>query len=109
MDVHGPRIVLCPSGAARSTDIRRSGCHMSRTNHTVLSPAALSAALLLCVFLLSFTKLTAQPVRERLSVRELSYSIEPIIQGENARLHVSLSFRGDSSGQTRLLLPLNWS
>ena len=82
---------------------------MSRTNHAVLPLAALSAALLLCVFLLSLTKLTAQPVRERLPIRELTYVVEPIIQGESCRLRVSLTFRGDSSGNSRLLLPLKWS
>ena len=82
---------------------------MSRTNHAVLSPAALSAALLLCIFLLSFTKLAGQPVRERLPVRELTYVVEPICQGESCRLLVGLTFRGNSSGESRLLLPLEWS
>ena len=42
-------------------------------------------------------------------VHELAYSIEPIVEGELARLHVSLTFKGDSSGNSRLLLPLKWS
>lgn len=98
-----------PYRAARSTlTLGCSGCHMSRTNPSVL-PAALGAALLLCVFLLSLTKLTAQPVRERLPVRELTYVVEPIIQGESCRLGVRMTFRGESSGTTRLLLPLEWA
>ena len=55
------------------------------------------------------TKLTARPVREPLAARELTYVVEPIVQGESCRLRVSLIFRGDSSGKTRLLLPLEWA
>jgi len=69
----------------------------------------LRVALLLYVVLFPGTGLVAQPVRERLPVRELTYVVEPIIQGDSCRLRVSLTFRGDSSGKTRLLLPLEWS
>src|SRR5687767_13362994 len=69
----------------------------------------LRVALLLYVVLFPGTGLVAQPVRERLPVRELTYVVEPIIQGESSRLRVSLTFRGDSSGKTRLLLPLEWA
>lgn len=51
----------------------------------------------------------AQPVRERLPVRELTYVVEPICQGESCRLRVGLTFQGDSSGESRLLLPLEWA
>ena len=57
----------------------------------------------------SFNRLMAQPVRERLPVRELTYVVEPICQGESCRLLVGLTFQGDSSGNTRLLLPLEWA
>lgn len=51
----------------------------------------------------------AHPVKERLPLRELSYVVEPIVKGESSELRVSLTFKGDSSGTTRLLLPLEWS
>ena len=82
---------------------------MTRNNHVVRPPTAFGVAFLLYVVLLAGTGIGAQPVRERLPVRELTYVVEPICQGENCRLLVGFSFRGDSSGQTRLLLPLSWS
>src|ERR671913_1032749 len=82
---------------------------MTTTNHVVCPLTALGVALLLYVVLLPKTGIVAQPVRERLPVRELTYVVEPIIQGESRRLLVTLSFRGDSSGKTRLLLPLEWA
>lgn len=55
------------------------------------------------------TRLTARLAREPFAARELAYVVEPIIQGESCRLRVGLTFQGDSSGETRLLLPLQWS
>src|SRR5918992_3939978 len=72
-------------------------------------PTALGVALLLYVVLLPATGVVAQPVRERLPVRELTYVVEPICQGESCRLRVGLTFQGDSSGKTRLMLPLEWA
>src|ERR1044071_1859452 len=82
---------------------------MIRDNNVVRPRTALGAALLLYVVLFPGTGTVAQPVRERLPVRELRYIVEPIIQGESCRLSVSLTFRGSPSGQSRLLLPLEWS
>ncbi len=70
---------------------------------------ALGVALLLYVVLLPGTGVVAQPVRERLPIRELTYTVEPFTQEDKYRLRVSLTFRGDSSGKTRLLLPFEWS
>jgi predicted metalloprotease with PDZ domain len=69
----------------------------------------LGVALLLYLVLLLGTGIAAPPVRERLPVRELTYVVEPICEGENCRLRVGLTFQGDSSGESRLLLPLEWS
>jgi predicted metalloprotease with PDZ domain len=55
------------------------------------------------------TRLTARLAREPFAARELTYVVEPIIQGESCRLRVGLTFQGDSSGDSRLLLPLEWS
>jgi len=82
---------------------------MTRNNHIIRPLTALGLALLLYVVLLPGTALVAQPVRERLPVRELTYVVEPIIQGESCQLRVSLTFRGSPSGESRLLLPLEWS
>ena len=82
---------------------------MTRNNHVVRPPTTLGVALLLYVVLLPGTGIVAQPVRERLPIRELTYVVEPIIQGENCQLRVGLTFQGDSSGESRLLLPLQWS
>lgn len=82
---------------------------MTRNDHAVLPPTALGVALLLYVVLLPGTGIVAQPVRERLPVRELTYVVEPICRGESCRLRISLTFRGDSSGDSRLMLPLEWS
>ena len=82
---------------------------MTRNNHVVRPLTALGVALLLHVVLLPGTGIVAQPVRERLPVRELTYVVEPICQGESCRFLVGLTFQGDSSGESRLLLPLNWS
>lgn len=82
---------------------------MTRNNHVGRPLTALGVALLLHVVLLPVTGIVAQPVRERLPVVELTYVVEPIIQGESCRLLVGLTFQGDSSGKTRLLLPLKWS
>ncbi|HET6893405.1 MAG TPA: hypothetical protein VFH31_20065, partial [Pyrinomonadaceae bacterium] len=54
------------------------------------------------------TRLTARPFTE-LAVRELTYLVEPIVLPESGRLRVSLTFQGNSSGNSRLLLPLEWS
>ena len=82
---------------------------MTRNNHVVRRPTALGVALLLYVVLLLGTGIVAQPVRERLPVCELTYVVEPICEGESCRLVVSLSFQGDPSGESRLLLPSEWS
>ena len=82
---------------------------MSRNNHVVRRLTAPGVALLLYVVLLPGTGNVAQPVRKRLPVRELTYVVEPIIQGESCRLRVSLTFRGNSSGESNLLLPLEWA
>lgn len=82
---------------------------MAGNNHVVRPLTALGVALLLYVVLLPETGMVAQPVRERLPVRELTYVVEPLCEGENCRLVVSMTFQGDSSGNTRLLLPLAWS
>lgn len=82
---------------------------MTRNNHVVRPPTAVGVALLLYVVLLPASGMVAQPARERLPVRELSYVVEPIIQEESCRLRVSLTFQGDASGNSRLLLPLAWA
>jgi predicted metalloprotease with PDZ domain len=82
---------------------------MTRNNHVARPLIALGVALLLYVVLLPGTGIVAQPVRERLPVRELTYVVEPICKGESCRLVVGLTFQGDSSGQSRLLLPLEWA
>src|SRR5919106_6665375 len=82
---------------------------MTGNNHVVRSLTAFGVALLLYVVLLAGTPIVAQPVRERLPIRELTYVVEPICERENCRLVVGMSFRGDSSGNTRLMLPLAWS
>ncbi|HKU72343.1 MAG TPA: hypothetical protein VJR02_00350 [Pyrinomonadaceae bacterium] len=82
---------------------------MTINNHAVRPPTALGIALLLYVVLLPGTGIVAQPVKERLPVRELTYDVEPICEGESCRLLVGLTFQGDSSGESRLLLPLEWS
>src|SRR4029078_12306074 len=79
------------------------------TNHVVAPLTPLGVALLLYVVLLPATGIVAQPVREQLPVRELTYIVEPIIQGDSCRLSVNLTFRGNPSGESRLLLPLEWS
>ena len=71
--------------------------------------AALAVTSLLYVVLLPGIGIAAQPVKERLPVRELTYIVEPIIQGESCRLRVTLTLQGDASGNSRLLLPLEWS
>lgn len=82
---------------------------MTRNNHVVRPLTALGVTLLLYVVLLTVTGVVAQPVKERLPLRELTYVVEPIVQGETSRLRVSLTFQGDLSGTTRLLLPLEWA
>src|SRR5687767_11556239 len=82
---------------------------MTKNNYVVRSLTALGVALLLYVVLLPGTGIVAQPVRERIPVRKLAYVVEPICQGESCRLLVGLTFQGDSSGQSRLLLPLEWA
>ena len=78
---------------------------MTRNNHVVRPLTALCVALLLYVVLLPGTAVVAQPVSERLPVRELTYVVEPIWEGQSCRLLVGLTFQGDSSGEARLLLP----
>jgi predicted metalloprotease with PDZ domain len=82
---------------------------MTRNNHAVQPLTALGVPWLLYVVLLPGTGIVAQPVRERLPVRELTYVVESICQGESCRLLVGMTFQGDSSGKSRLLLPLRWS
>ena len=82
---------------------------MTRNNHVVRPPTALGVALLLYVVLFLATGVVAQPVRERPPIRELTYVVEPICQGESCRLLIGLTFQGDSSGESRLLLPLEWA
>src|SRR5687768_8592750 len=82
---------------------------MTGNNHVVPPLTAPGVALLLYVLLLPGTGIVAQPVRERLPVRELTYVVEPITEGESSRLRVSLTFRGNASGESRLLLPLEWA
>ena len=82
---------------------------MTRNNHVVRPLTAPRAALLLYVVLLTGIGIVAQPVRERLPVRELTYVVEPIIQGESCRLRVSLTFQGNPSGESHLSLPLEWA
>ena len=79
---------------------------MTRNNHKV---RPLSVIFFLCVVLLPWTGIVAQPARSPITVRGLTYVVEPIVQGESCRLSVSLTFDGDSSGNSRLLLPLNWA
>ncbi len=82
---------------------------MTRTHHVVRPLTAPRVALLLCIVLLPGIGVVAQPVKERLPVRELSYVVEPIIEGESCRLRVGLTFQGNQSGESRLLLPLEWA
>jgi predicted metalloprotease with PDZ domain len=82
---------------------------MSRNNYIVRSVIALGAVFLLCVFLLPLNCIAVQPAKSMLSAQKLIYVVEPLFQGETARLLVSLTFQGEPSGKTRLLLPLEWS
>src|ERR687898_2293316 len=83
---------------------------MTRNNRVVRPPTALfAAALLHGVFLIHLTGVAARPANATLAARKLTYVVEPIIQGESCRLRVGLTFQGDSSGKSRLLLPLEWS
>ena len=82
--------------------------HISRTSHLILLSTTLTAALNLCLILLPYT-LKAQPVNKGTVAHELTYVVEPICEGESCRLLVGLTFQGDSSGASRLLLPLEWS
>src|ERR1043166_8774386 len=101
----------CPISCVAEEGLEGNHAHslMTLNNHVVRPLAARGVALLLYVVLLPATGIVAQPVRERLPVRELSYVVEPIIQGESCRLRVSLTFQGDASGNSRLLLPLEWA
>jgi predicted metalloprotease with PDZ domain len=58
---------------------------------------------------LPLTGLAPRPVTALPARRRLTYTVEPFTQEDKYRLRVSLTFRGDSSGKTRLLLPLEWS
>ena len=82
---------------------------MTGNNCVVRRLTALGAALLLCGFLLPLAGVVTQSVRATLTVRELTYVVEPVLQGDSYRFRVSLTFQGDSSGKSRLLLPLEWS
>ncbi len=82
---------------------------MTRNNHVVRPLTAFGAALLLCVLLLPLAGAVTRPVRATLIVRKLTYVVEPVLRGDSYRFSVSLSFQGDSSGKSRLLLPLEWS
>jgi predicted metalloprotease with PDZ domain len=82
---------------------------MTTNNHLVRPLTALGVAFLLYVLLFPGAGVVAEPLREILPVRELTYVVEPICQGESCRLRVSLTFQGDSSGESRLLLPLEWA
>ena len=57
---------------------------MTRNNHLVRPLTAFGVALLLYVVPLPGTGSGAQPVRERLRVRELTYVVEPIMEGRVA-------------------------
>ena len=50
-------------------------------NNQIVRPLALGIALLLYAVLLPGSGVVAQPVRERLPLRELTYVVEPIVQG----------------------------
>ena len=93
----------------RSPHTEEGGGLAQANNHLVRSLTALGVALLLYVVLLPGTGVAAKPGREKLRARELSYVVEPICEKENCRLLVGLTFQGDSSGESRLLLPLAWS
>jgi predicted metalloprotease with PDZ domain len=82
---------------------------MTRNNQVVRPLTAPCVAWLLYLVLFPGTGIVAQPVRERVPVRKLTYVVEPIIQAESCRLRVSLTFRGNPSGESRLLLPLEWA
>jgi predicted metalloprotease with PDZ domain len=58
---------------------------------------------------LPLTGLAPRPVTALPARRGLTYTVEPFTQEDKYRLRVSLTFRGDPSGKTRLLLPLEWS
>jgi predicted metalloprotease with PDZ domain len=58
---------------------------------------------------LPLTGLAPRPVTALPARRGLTYTVEPFTQEDKSRLRVGLTFRGDSSGKTRLLLPLAWS
>src|SRR5687767_3176016 len=66
-------------------------------------------ALCLVVILVAAATVPHQYAASTTPLTRLTYVVEPIIQGESGRLRVSLTFRGDSSGKSRLLLPLEWS
>jgi len=82
---------------------------MTRNNHVVRPLTAFGAALLLCVFLPPLAGAVTRPVRATSTVRKLTYVVEPVLRGDSYRFSVSLTFQGDSSGKSRLLLPLGWS
>lgn len=82
---------------------------MTKNNHVVRPLTTPGVSLLLYVVLLPATGVVAQPVREQLPVRELTYIVEPICEAESCRLRVGFTFQGAASGNSRLLLPLEWS
>jgi predicted metalloprotease with PDZ domain len=66
-------------------------------------------ALCLVVILVAAATVPHQYAASTTSLTKLTYVVEPIIQGESCRLLVGLTFQGDSSGESRLLLPLEWA
>lgn len=82
---------------------------MTRSSYVVRPLTTLGVTLMLHVVLLTVTAIAAQPVKKRNPLRELTYVVEPLVQGESCQLLVSLTFRGDSSGNSRLMLPLEWA
>lgn len=64
----------------------------------------LSLALLICLA----SRLTASESVSVKKERELTYVLEPILDKDSLRFRVELSFKGDASGTTKLVLPNRW-
>lgn len=56
--------------------------------------------------LTSVMMVRAAPIKEG---RELKYVLEPVFDKDSLRFRVDLSFKGDPSGTTRLVLPNEWA
>lgn len=63
----------------------------------------------LLLFVLAITGAAARTGGATPAVRKLTYGVEPVFEGDNSHLRVSVAFQGDRSGMTRLLLPTEWS